>query len=1000
MSHLMPTDLTRWNRAGMSRFDYVDGDAAIWLERLREILTGLYAKGVPVEMRQPEALRDLFLTETSDLERAEVDVEALRRSLVWQRLAQALPPATEDGVKLESRGQRGLRVRAQYEAGSDGDYAWDILRAFARASHVTLGHLNAYANEGYLRTATQWDNLRRLAALVNYQPTPAASASTLVALELKPDAGSTEIAAGLAMKHTPTTGKPLVFETLSKLLAHPDLNAARVVSWDVNTTPLPVQNADWLNPDADAISPGELAIVAGHGKGQVVTLTDVRDQSEDGDDSMLRLTFAQGLARRPETSRAMLWRDPADVLRALPRSTEDTRIVELERPNALQKSDLVELRGGTTSRILRVVDRNESRVTLALPKDVDLPDEFELVPLTPLASVKPGVFQGPTPKIDRIFYINGSDVVAQMWGDDTDDLEGLEVIREGVGEVRSDKSGAPLVGYTFKPPHRPDVVYMRLQGEKTVSAKVVKDPKVTGEDSARVASFQGALPKGLSRGAYFIRRNRRDGAMQALRVRGLRQDKGQFHVEFDANIPAPHQSEFIGPLQKSLRPDGHDYNPAPFGNLAHFTLENISDAAMDILRPGRPLIISDSVTDVQASLATIKPLGGGRVEISLEIAGSIAPMTRGDTVFQLNAVTAGHGESKGPKTLGSGDGEQMRQSFLLQLADISHIASPVPESGVMPALEVAVEGEVWPYADYINPAADGTRSWSSTLGEDGFLTIHFRRRLPTGSNNVTLMRHRVGTGARGSGLPPFSLVEPSKKHAAVKAVYQPFASSGGADREPVESLRTSAPARLSSNGRAVSLRDTEMLCNRHAAIWRARAHEVATARRTRLVRLHVVPAGGAELNEQLKLDLQEALGGRVLPGVTLAFEPYTPLYLRIWADIRADLTSYDATDIAGACDAALRTRFALKQRDFGQPAYISEAIAALEAVTGVATSIITRFDYGPNTPRNLPRVMVRDDQIVTIFPRANEVAHIGENSAAATLSGAPSISVNVRGLHD
>jgi hypothetical protein len=196
------------------------------------------------------------------------------------------------------------------------------------------------------------------------------------------------------------------------------------------------------------------------------------------------------------------------------------------------------------------------------------------------------------------------------------------------------------------------------------------------------------------------------------------------------------------------------------------------------------------------------------------------------------------------------------------------------------------------------------------------------------------------------------------------------------------------------------LRDTEMLCNRHAAIWRARAHEVTSARRTRLVKLHVVPAGGAALSDQLRRDLQEALGGRMLPGVTLAFEPYTPLYLRVWADVRADLTSYDATDIAGACDAALRARFALKVRDFGQPAYISEAIAALEAVTGVATSIITRFDYGPQTPRELPRVMVRDDQVVTIFPRANEVAHIGENSAAAAISGAPAISVNVRGLHD
>ncbi|SFR50767.1 hypothetical protein [Litoreibacter janthinus] len=1002
MSRTTSTDLTRWNRSGMSRFDYVDGDAAIWLERLREILTGLYAKGVPVEMRQPDVLRDLFLNETADLARAQVDTEALRNAVVWQRLARALPAETETGPTLESRGQRGIRIRAQYMNTSDGDYTWDILRAFARASHVTLGHLNAYANEGYLRTATQWDNLRRLAALVNYQPTPAASASTLVALDLKPELGAVEITAGLAMKHSPATGKPLIFETLNKLLAHPALNAARVEGWNVNATPLPARDSVWLNPDAGALAPGELAIISGKGKDQVVTLSGVDDLSEENDDTILELNFAQGLTRRPAISSARLWRDPADVLRALPRSSAGIAVVELDTSNALQKGDLVELRGLTPSRILAVVDRDETRVSLALPEGLDLPEAFQLAALTPLASIKAGVFQGPSPDIDRVFYLDGSEVVAQVWEKSSDDfgLEGLRAVRDGVSAVIADTSGAKVMGYTFRPPERPDVVYMRLRGEKAIDAKLSQDPKVTGESSRKVASFRGTLPKGLSRGAHFIRRHRTNRTMQALRVLGLRQDKGQFHIEFDAAVPAPHASEFIGPMRMSLRPEDHDYNPAEFGNLALLTLENIPDEALDILRPGRPLIITDGTTNVQASLATIKPLGQNRVQVSLDIAGSIAEMSRGDTVFRLNTVVAGHGESKGPKTLGSGDGERMRQSFLLQLADVSHVPSPVAESGVMPALDVTVEGEVWPYADYINPAADGTRSWSSTLGEDGFLTIHFRRRLPTGTNNVALLRHRIGTGARGSGVPPFSLVEPAKKHAHVKAIYQPFASSGGANREPVDSLRSSAPARLSSNGRAVSLRDTEMLCMRHAAIWRARAKEVASARRSRLVKLHVVPAGGAELSAQLKRDLQEALGARVLPGVSLAFEAYAPLYLRIWADVRADLTSYDATDIAGACDSALRSRFALEGRDFGQPAYISEAIAALEAVPGVATSIITRFDYGPDTPRSLPHVMVRDDQIVTIFPRANEVAHIGENSTAAAISGAPSISVNVRGLHD
>ncbi|MEP3346270.1 MAG: hypothetical protein ABJN34_00135 [Litoreibacter sp.] len=1001
MSQLnIPTDLTRWNRAGRSRFDYVDGDASVWLERLREILTGLYAKGVPAEMRQPDAMRDLFLRETSDLMRNEVDTEALRAALIWQRLADALPPSTDEGAKLESRGQRTKRIRSQYRATSDGDYAWDLLRAFARASHVTLGHLNAYQNEGYLRTATQWDNLRRMASLVNYQPTPAASASALVALELKPDAGTAEVKAGFAMKHIPPEGKPLVFETLGKLVAHPSLNAARVSGWDENTTPIAAQNALWENPDSHSISPGELVIIIGQGGEQVATLSNVTDASLEDDDSVLELGLTSALTRRPQTSNARLLRDPKDVFNALPRSSSTQVVVELSSPVGLQSGNLVELQGLEPPQIVAITQRDENQLAFELPDGLKLPKNFLLTALTPLAAAKDGRFETSTTEVDTVFYQGKDAIVAQAWGESAVEHGNVSVLRDGVEEIQSDKSGRPVVGYSFKPSSKPDVVYLRQQGEKSVKVSLVGSPKVTSDDSSRVASFRGALPKGLRRGSYFIRRNRRTGTHQALRVRGLRQDRGQFHIEFDASIGAPHLSEFIGPMRNSLRPFGHDHNPRAFGDLALLTLTDIPDAALDILRPGRALIVSDGETDLQASLTSIKPLGGAQVEIGLEIAGSMAQMTRGDTVFRLNAVTAGHGESKGPKTLGSGDGEQLRQSFLLQLSDISHVASPVAESGVMPALDVTVEGEVWPYSDYIDPAADGTKSWSSTLGDDGNLTIHFRRRLPTGTNNVALLRHRIGTGARGSDMPPLSLQDPSKKHPHVQAVHQPFASSGGADREPVDSLRTSAPARLSSNGRAVSLRDIEMLCTRHAAVWSARAQEVTSASRSRVVQLHVVPAGGAELSELLRINLHEALSGRMLPGVALTFAPYSPLYLRIWADIRADLTSYDATDIAGACDAALRHRFALSARTFGQPAYISEATAALEAVTGVATSIITRFDYGPNTPRDLPRVMVRDAQIVTIFPRANEVAHIAENSAADALSGAPSISVNIRGLHD
>ena len=116
------SDLTRWNRAGLARFQYVDGNAATYLESLRAALASRFTDWEGV-----------FVTIPSD----------------------------------ESAGDRNDRVLAQYYSGRL-DMAWEICRTFARACHVLTGHLDAFANEGYLGTATQWENVRRLVRMLRH----------------------------------------------------------------------------------------------------------------------------------------------------------------------------------------------------------------------------------------------------------------------------------------------------------------------------------------------------------------------------------------------------------------------------------------------------------------------------------------------------------------------------------------------------------------------------------------------------------------------------------------------------------------------------------------------------------------------------------------------------------------------------------------------------------------------------------------------------------------
>ena len=45
------------------------------------------------------------------------------------------------------------------------DWGQAIARALVRAIHVLGEHLDAYANEGFIATATQWESVRRLVSM-------------------------------------------------------------------------------------------------------------------------------------------------------------------------------------------------------------------------------------------------------------------------------------------------------------------------------------------------------------------------------------------------------------------------------------------------------------------------------------------------------------------------------------------------------------------------------------------------------------------------------------------------------------------------------------------------------------------------------------------------------------------------------------------------------------------------------------------------------------------
>lgn len=252
-------DLTRWNRASLTRFRYVDGKAAEYLETLRQQLAEQFA--------DPETGLCGWLNPAEKIPANEIEVDNETLIQRQQRL-----------------GRRRERILDTYHQ-DRRDLVWEITRTFARACHILTEHTNAYANEGYLGTATQWDHVRRLVEMLDYHPAPPASASTKLVLEAK-ESKSGLVNKGWQVKYKPPEGgDKVIFETLDEIEIDSALNQLYPKDWNKSQTYLS-ENVTWVKENGESIeeleiSSGDVGVLlhAGEDQGKVVHLADVNHAS-------------------------------------------------------------------------------------------------------------------------------------------------------------------------------------------------------------------------------------------------------------------------------------------------------------------------------------------------------------------------------------------------------------------------------------------------------------------------------------------------------------------------------------------------------------------------------------------------------------------------------------------------------------------------------------------------------------------------------------------------
>ncbi len=296
-----------------------------------------------------------------------------------------------------------------------------------------------------------------------------------------------------------------------------------------------------------------------------------------------------------------------------------------------------------------------------------------------------------------------------------------------------------------------------------------------------------------------------------------------------------------------------------------------------------------------------------------------------------NVVLATHGESV-REPLGSGDAGQANQRMTLGQSPLTHLPAATARS-IRTTLEVRVDDVLWQQVDSRADLGPDTTAYQVRIDDDGRATVIFGdgtsgARPASGQDNV-VAEYRVGNGVDGNvAADTISLL--TTRPLGIREVTNPIAAAGGAPPDDVETARANAPVTARTQGRIVSLRDFADFTRAFAGIDKVLV--------VPLRGVHVTVAGvaGAPVTpgSVLYRNLVRAIETARLPGPPVRVDTYQPLLFRLAANLVLDPRYLAEVVLPEVRDSLLRA-FAFDRRDFGQNVYASEIIARCQQVPGV-----------------------------------------------------------------
>jgi predicted phage baseplate assembly protein len=811
-----------------------------------------------------------------------------------------------------------------------------FLDAWAACGDVLTFYQERFANEGYLRTATERRSILELGRLIGYTLQPGVSATSYAAYIMDEKAATT-IPAGAKMQSTPLLPgeEPQIFETAEDLEARGEWNYLKVR----------------MTRPATVTSQALMTI------GFRLYLEGSEHNLSSGDP--LLFEFAP-------TEFAVAWIRDVEVDRTSKRTAVTFHRVALGTRND------------------PAVSAPDSNVTTVLTSQFSEELNLRKESLFDDASVPPANrFDLPASYEDR--FKDNSDFRLQAVGELVPQLKKVPVVLANLPRQKDDR----LIGvwvmrnrsavFGYNAPDQIATLSGQINDADATFAAPKPDAKTEKENRVYLELPDDAIAAGswivVLKGNKVLVRNVRD----VLSLPRARYGISGKTTRLDLDVPWWTVTEFddirttsvlarAEPLTVAWEPvtdpvgmtivdkvtpgNTGETPSAPTTKITKVATKGKTialDALATGLTPGRWIIVAGTRADLPgvqsaelAMIAEVEHSGVGSEEgeiysrIIIAGEGLAYSYARDSVKIYGNVVKITNGESF-TEILGNGDATQRLQSFTLRHAPLTWVAAANP-AGVVTTLQVRVHDVLVREVSSLAAAGPADRVYVTKTADSGKTTITFGSgergaRLPTGTDNVRAI-YRKGLG-RAANVKAGQIDVALTRVAGTREVINPIEASGGADPEPANQARANLPLAVRALGRVVSVRDYEEFARTFAGIAKALA-TIAPTRRD-LVLLTIAGAGEMEILETSDLyrSLVEALRKYGNPLQPLNVINRRKILMTGSARVQV-LREYEWKNVAPRIRASLLDTFSFERRALMQPIFPSEVVAAIQRVEGVA----------------------------------------------------------------